>query len=115
MIRFLVSLLLALAVAFWFFQNTAAGPWAFFHAGIGFLFVALFDLIRIRKPLGSHYIYLLGSFFRIVVLGIYGVVHMFSGLEGSGPALMAFASALFACLFFGVAWEAGASIHSHRR
>ena len=102
-------------MALWFYINTAAGVWAFVHAGLGFLFVAGFDLFRIRRPLGSHYIYLLGSFFRIVILGIYGVVHMFSGWSGSGPALMAFAAALFACLFFGVAWEAGASIHSHRR
>lgn len=115
MIRFLASFLLAALAAAWFYLKTALGPWAFLHAGLGFLSVAIFDLIRIQKPLGSHYVYLLGSFFRILLLGIYGVVHMFSGMSGSGPALLAFATALFACLFFGVAWEAGASIHSHRR
>lgn len=113
MIRFVISFILAMGLAFLFYRS--AGPWAFLHAGLGFLFVVIFDLLRIRRPEQSLYVYLLGTFFRIIVLGLYGVIHMFAGFSWSGSALMAFASVLFACLFFGVAWEAGASIHSHRR
>ena len=113
MIRFVLSFILAMVLAFLFYSNS--GPWAFLHAGLGFAFVVIFDLLRVRRPAQSLYVYLLGTFFRIIVLGVYGVIHMFAGVSWSGSALLTFASVLFACLFFGVAWEAGASIHSHRR
>lgn len=116
MIRFALSLLLAQGIAAWFYNRLDAGAMVFLHAGLGFLLVAAFDLIRIHaQKTASLYVYLLGTFVRIVLLGVYGVFHMFSAWGSSGSALMAFATVMFACLFFGVAWEAGASIHSHRR
>jgi len=116
MIRFLLSLAVASAIGLWFYARSDAGLLAFLHAGLGFLLVSVFDLIRIRaQKTISVYVYLLGTFVRMLALAVYGAAHMFSGWNSSGSALMAFAAVMFACLFFGVAWEAGASIHSHRR
>ncbi|MCE9600172.1 MAG: hypothetical protein K8S54_19595 [Spirochaetia bacterium] len=89
------------------------------HVILGAGSVLGFDAMRyhysVKNPLRAVSIASLGTFVRVVMLGIYGTIHMFFATPDTLPALGAFLSSLLACLFFGVAWETGSSILSHRK
>lgn len=112
MTRTILSGLIALLIGAYF--SRTASPWVFVHALAGWLSIVLFDLLRFRAVQLVH-AYLLGTFARILLLGGYGIAFMFNLVDGAQPAFYTFAAVVLACLFFGVAWEAGSAIHSHRR
>lgn len=118
MIRALLSLILVGVVAF--ACAKLYGTWKVLpHVIAGAFSVLAFDALRhhyaVRFPLRAVSVASLGTFVRVMLLGIYGIIHMFFATPMTQPALMTFLMSLLACLFFGVAWETGSSILSHRK
>ncbi|MBL8020621.1 MAG: hypothetical protein JNM27_13205 [Leptospirales bacterium] len=118
MIRSGMSLVLVGVVAF--ACARMYGTWSVLpHVLLGAASVLLFDALRhynlARYPLRAVSIASLGTFVRVMLLGTYGIIHMFFATPATMPALMTFLISLLACLFFGVAWETGSSILSHRK